>query len=156
MAWIGLMLFSWILVILLVRNPGIRTLWPAGLAAVAVTLILDITLVQLGAFRFNDPIYALWGLPVFYVLGNFANGLILTRFVPADGVLKPIITVGFAVLFLAVEWLFIIIGYFQHLNWTLLHSLGLNIIGMITVLWVADLLDLRQHNSPWPVYLKRG
>ncbi|WP_031513913.1 hypothetical protein [Desulfofalx alkaliphila] len=137
------MFVSLALVFLLVRSPGINKLWPAGLAAVAVTLMLDVTLVQLGAFRYKAPLYAMAGVPLFYIIANFANGILLKRLVPEDRLLKPLVTVGLAVVFLLVEWFFIKIGYFQHLKWSLLNSLGLNIIGFVVVLWIADLFDLR-------------
>ncbi|MBO8138319.1 MAG: hypothetical protein H0Z40_09345 [Desulfotomaculum sp.] len=148
MPWLILMLISWGLALLLVRNPGINKMWPAGAAAVVVTLMLDVTLVNLNAFQFNSAANAYKGVPIFYIIANFANGMLLARFVPVKGFLKLLFTVGFAVIFLFVEWAAIRLGYFQYINWSLLHSLGLNIIGFIVVLWAADLLDLRRLN-PW-------
>ncbi|MTI81060.1 MAG: hypothetical protein FH758_09265 [Firmicutes bacterium] len=147
MPWLILMLVSWSLALVVVRKPGIKKMWPAGLAAVVVTLLADTTLVNLGAFRFNNTMYDFKGVPLFYIIGNFANGMLLARIVPADGILKPVLTVSLAAAFLFLEWGAIQLGYFQYFNWSYLHSLGLNIIGLIAVLWVADILDLRQRYS---------
>ncbi|MBM7854765.1 hypothetical protein JOC37_001143 [Desulfohalotomaculum tongense] len=150
MLWVLLMLLSWGLALLLVHRPSINKLWPAGLAAVAVTLILDVNLVELGAFRFKNTLYDFRGVPLFYIISNFANGLLLARFVPTDGVLKPVVTVGLAAVFLALELLAVNLGYFQYLNWSPLHSLGLNVLGFIAVLWGVDLLHLRRQYNQWP------
>jgi hypothetical protein len=125
-------------------------MWPAGMAAVIVTIMLDTSLVELGAFKFSDDLfYQYRGVPLLYIFANFASGMILARLVPADGILKPIITVGLAAVFLLMEWIAIMLGYFEHLNWSLLRGLGLNIIGFIAVLWVADLFDIRRRSDNW-------
>ncbi len=147
MIWAVLMLVSWILAILLVRKPGIDKLWPAGFAAVAVTLLADTTLVKLGAYQFNHAIYGVKGVPLLYIISNFANGMLLTRFVPENGIFKALSTAALAVLFLFLEYIMMQLGYFTHLNWNFWHSLGLNIIGFMAVLWMADLLDLRHSHK---------
>ncbi len=145
--WLVLALVSWGLTILLVRNPGINKLWPAGVIAVAVTLLIDTTLVKLGAFQYNHAVYAYQGVPLFYIIANFANGILLVRFVPFDKTLKPIATVALAAAFLLLEWIMMQLGYFVHLNWSLWHSLGLNILGFMAVLWAADWLALREETN---------
>lgn len=146
MIWAVLMLVSWTLAILLVRNPGIDKLWPAGIAAVAVTLLADTTLVKLGAYQFHHAVYMFQGVPLLYIISNFANGMLLARFVPTEGILKAAFTAALAAIFLLVEYIMMQLGHFTHLKWSFWHSLSLNIMGFAAILWVADLLDL-QHKT---------
>lgn len=139
MTWLIFLVLSWGLALLLIRPHQLNSLWPGGVVAIIVTLLLDSTLIKLGAFRFNHPFVDIGGVPLFYLLANFANGMTLVRLVPTQGILQPIITVLLALLFLLAELVALNFGYFTYLNWSLWHSLALNIFGFVTVLWVTRL-----------------
>jgi hypothetical protein len=144
MTWLVFFVISWGMALLLVRPHRVIKLWPAGLVAVIVTLLIDSTLIKMGAFLFHNQFIGIGGVPLFYALANFANGMTLVHLVPSQGTLQPVITLSLVLLFLMAEFTAISFGYFTHLNWNLWYSLVLNTFGFATVLWVTRLFMPQQ------------
>lgn len=140
MAWLIFFVLAWGLVVVLVGPRHLTALWPAGLIAIIVSYLVDSTLVKMGAFKFNDLYISVGGVPFFYLLANFANGMTLVRLTPQQGMFRPVIIVSLALLFLLMEYLAIMFGYFTHLNWNLWYSAILNILGFTLILWATKIL----------------
>jgi len=109
--------------------------WHAGVIALAVVYAIDATLIRLGAFSYICDLHFAGGLPLFYWLSAFFGGVLLVRYYPRKSIWKlPYILLA-DFMFLVLEHIMRMIGYFRYHNWSLINSFFLDIVGFIIVIW---------------------
>lgn len=117
-------------------------LFPAGIASLLIILCIDDTLTSLRAFRFvHDGLY-IFRLPLTYWLSYFFGGILFAYFRPEGKWKRVVYILGFALFLLFLEYIMMMVGYFEHINWNLLKSYALNIFGFVITLWVIEWFGL--------------
>jgi hypothetical protein len=141
MAWIIFVAAAWIVTLLLVPLKYWKKSWPVGIFALAIIFILDDTLVKLGAFRFLNSRVYLSGLPFCYWLAYFPGGVMFDYFRPKEHIQRLLYIFVWAAGYLAVELIYIYIGYFRHLNWNEYRAMMLNTGAFCITMWFAEWVE---------------
>ncbi|OAT81280.1 hypothetical protein [Desulfotomaculum copahuensis] len=150
MGWIIFCALSWGIALAAVPRRHWRTLWPAGLIALATIYAIDSTLISLGAYVYSPHGPAAAGIPVLYLLSGFANGITLTSFNPRRHIYRLPYVMLVAGVFLLAEWVMIRVGYFCYLRWSYWRSFLLDLAGFAFVLWLAEALGVQRGGAPFP------
>lgn len=138
MAWVVLFIVFWLLALLLVPGREWRRLWPAGIIGFITVYVIDSTFIGLGAFSYSQSSLGLSGLPIFYHLSVIAGAVLLVYYYPSTPWKQILYVMLTALVFLLIENVLIRLNYFHHLSWSLARSYVLNLVGFISVLWLAQ------------------
>lgn len=140
--WMIYMIVAGLTALLLVPLKYWLKLLPAGVAALLIVLAIDNTLTSLMAFQFVHEGLYFFKLPLTYWISYFFGGILFAYFRP-EGKWKRILYIfGAALFLLTLEYIMMMLGYFQHLNWNLLNSYVLNIFGFVISLWIIEWFEL--------------
>ncbi|MTI49802.1 hypothetical protein [Sporosalibacterium faouarense] len=135
MVWLIFAFIVYSAMFLLVPLKKIKRTWFCGLISLIILLIIDNTFINLGAFEYINMKWIIWHIPLFYWLSGFPAGIILFHFYPKKVFWQLPYIVFMTLIFLAIEFLMIWLGYFEHINWSGINSFVLNICGFIITIW---------------------
>lgn len=139
--WLIYMIIAFIVAVLAVPLKYWRGLINAGITGMAGALLIDGTLLSLQAFQFVHTGLRIFGLPVPYWISYFFGGIIFAHHRPFGKWSRFIYVLGFAVFLWLLEYIMILLGFFQHLRWTLFKSMVLNILAFTLVLAIIEWLQ---------------
>lgn len=141
---------SWTLVLILIPFLRLRTTWLVGVISPILLFIIDFTFVKLGYYQFPNKLVDVFGIPLFYLLGGSAGGILFTNWLPRKPLLKIISVLGFSGLLLVTERVFYNFGAFKYLYFTPLLSYTLNVAGLsiLTLLALGTIGEEKIYNGP--------
>lgn len=145
--WLLYMITAFITAFLTVPIKSWKELWSAGITGMICILLIDSTLVSLQAFQFVHTGARIFGLPIPYWISYFCGGIIFAYYRPYGVWKRLLYVIGFAVFLWLLEYMMILLGFFQHLHWTLLNSLLLNIIGFTLIFGLYEWLKLAHREN---------
>jgi hypothetical protein len=117
-----------------------KGLLPAGITGLAAVYIIDSIFVWLGAFGYSADLLLPPGLPLFYWLSSFFGGIILFYHCPEVRNKRTVYILIAAGIFLIIELIMNLLGYFHYAKWNPAYSYILNIMGFAATLWVSEQL----------------
>lgn len=123
---------------LLVPLKAYKRLWPAGIFTLLLLYLIDSTLIELKAFSYSHGIAILAGLPVFYWLGSFFQGVLLVYFYPEEEKRRLPYILLMAGAFLVLELVMLWSGYFHYIGWNTLKSYFLDLSGFSVLLAIMQ------------------
>jgi len=129
---------AWVVSIIFIPWKQWKHLYHAGIITMILIFLIDTTLISLGAFSYSDSIFILHGLPVFYWVSAFPGGALLARFYPKRVLWRFPYVLLTALLFVVMEVIMYLLGYFYYHNWNVINSFFLDIIGFTVTLWLTQ------------------
>jgi hypothetical protein len=138
MGWLVFDLSIWFIALLLVPLRNWKRSYVIGLAGMLIVLAIDSKLIVLGAFRYYHNGTFIYGLPLPYWLAYFPGGIFFDYFRPKSNLWRILYIFIFSALYLVIELIMKKLGYFIHLNWTVLNSYILNLFGFTVSMWIAE------------------
>ncbi len=138
--WKLFFLVSLLATVIFVPLSDWEKLWPVGLLAIVVIYLIDSVLIKLGAFKYSLGSSILSGIPFFYLLSGFNGGVLFVSLLPDSSMWQLPYILAAAVIFLFLEYIMVVLGYFHYLKWNPFKSYVLNIFGFIVVVWLAQWL----------------
>ncbi len=139
--WILFAVVVWAIAIILVKWDNFKRLWLAGIVGMAVALVIDSVLGNGGLYTYHYGGISLYGVPVFYILALYAGSIFVIHFYPWGNMGRGFLFFILAnAIFLFFEFLTSLIGVFEHLQWSFIHSFILNFIGFLVTVYVYALL----------------
>ena len=128
----------WGIVLILLPIERLRLIWPVGIISFILLFIIDFTFSNLGYYKFIGEAFAIGGIPLFYLAGGAAGGILLVNWLNRNVWSKIIAILLFSSLLVISEYIFLITGVFKHLhNFDLLISFTLNIAGLSMLVWLS-------------------
>lgn len=138
MGWWIFFLIVFTTTLLLVPKDSWKRLFFAGIAGLFIVLPIDSTLVTLGAFKFNFNELNVLGLPLPYWISYIPGGILFAHFHPTKWLQRLLYIIFSAASYALIEFITMQSGLFQHLNWNILNSFILNILGFTTLTWFIE------------------
>lgn len=140
MGWIVFCIIAYLLALIIVPIKQLKRLWPAGIIALVVIYGIDSTLIGLGAFSYSFASSLLSGLPILYWISAFPGGILLAYLYPSKKPWRLLYILLAAAVYLGMELVMYLLGYFQYGLWNPVMSYFLNVGGFMAVLWLAHWL----------------
>ena len=138
MAWVIFFAVAWLVSIAFIPIGRWRQLYQAGVIGMILVYLIDSTLISLGAFSYSGANTAIRGIPLFFWLSCFPGGVLLAHFYPRKILWRFPYVLLATLIFLAMEYVMHLLGYFHYHNWSVIHSFFLNIIGFTTTISIAQ------------------
>ena len=141
MVWVIYFVIAMFATTVLTRFKNIKRLWVMGLATMLFLYIIDSTLMDIGAYTYHDSNFIFGGLPIFYLLAGFPGGILFAYFYPANRKLQfPYVLLAVAI-FILMEIIIKWFGYIEYIKWNIVHSIFLDILGFMAILWLGQWLN---------------
>ncbi|MCX7747978.1 MAG: hypothetical protein N2645_14005 [Clostridia bacterium] len=120
----------WGAVLIWIPFDRIKRLWKVMIISPIWLFIVDFTFVSLGYYRFPKATAVIGGIPLFYLVGGSAAGIILMNRFPKKNHYRAVYIIGFSILFMIAEQFFIFFHEFEHIKWNGIFGLTQNIAGL--------------------------
>lgn len=134
-------IFLWLLVIIFIPYERIKNLRIVGLISLIWLFILEFTFIHLEYYRFIHYNIGIFGIPILYLLGGIAGGLLMIYWIKQSFYNKISVIIIFSLLLLFAEYLYVVRGAFLHINgWNFFYSFLLNLFGLSTLVWLCLLI----------------
>jgi hypothetical protein len=128
----------WFLVIVIIPFERIKNLRKTIVISIILLFILEILFTRLGYYRFHNYYLGIAGIPVFYLTGGAAGGLLLVNWIDRSILKNVFIIFFFGTLLLFAEIIFVLRGAFEHLNgWNFMFSFILDFAGLSLLVWLS-------------------
>ena len=110
-----------------------------GILSVILHLIIDTDRIQLGLYRINNPVVALWGSSVFFTFGaSFVSGMLIAMLQPKKRWARILHVLLFSTIFTIEEFMLVKTGAVEYYNWSILRgSIPINLMAISTLSWFS-------------------
>ncbi len=115
-----------------------KRLYPVGIFGILLAFCINSKLIDLGAFSFSGEAAQIYDVPLAYLLSFFPGGVLFAHFWFRSwtGRLMYIFLTSF--IFFVLEYITVIFGMYQHIEWFLIDSIILKLIGLTVFLWFSE------------------
>ncbi|MFZ5354097.1 MAG: hypothetical protein ACOZCL_15440 [Bacillota bacterium] len=131
--------FTWALVFILIKPKRIIQLLPVAVLGILAITIVDVYIISLGLYKFNNPLANVWGAPLFHLLWAGAAAIILVNYMKEGFNRKAVIILFFTIVTLVLEYIAEAAGVAERLGkYSYIHSGLLDFVTLVVLLWVAE------------------
>jgi hypothetical protein len=138
MVWLILFIISLSVSAVLIPFRQWKHLYYAGIITMLLIFLIDTILLPLGAYSYSGDYFILCGVPVLYWLSSFPGGALLMHFYPQRAIWRFPYILLTAFLFVLLEYLMYLLGYFHYNHWNVINSFFLDVMGFTCTLWLTQ------------------
>ncbi|MDD4237070.1 MAG: hypothetical protein PHT62_00745 [Desulfotomaculaceae bacterium] len=128
----------WLLVFTLVPFDRFKLLWPVVVIATLLLFAMNFTFIQLGYYHFTKSAPAIFGVPLFVLVGGAGGGVLLMNWMQRNSFYKMLLVLVFSGLLVLATEVFIRTGAFEMQNGfnQILHYF-INVAGLSILVWLS-------------------
>ncbi|KPU44809.1 hypothetical protein OXPF_18950 [Oxobacter pfennigii] len=147
MDWVILFTTSWILFFILKGWENLKlTIW-SGILAVVLQMLVDTNAMTHQLYKIHNCSLKLYGTSVFFVLGPvFVIGMLICKFHPMKRRFRMVNIIVLTILYSAQEYLLLIRGSLEYMNWHFYDSIIVNTAAMVVISWF-DIVVLNRNSD---------
>ncbi|MGI6097463.1 MAG: CBO0543 family protein [Dethiobacteria bacterium] len=144
MPWLVIAVITWIILLLSLRGIQIRRLWTAGFFSLLLVGSVSYIGVNLGLIRFNNALYSLNGIPVFFLLAAIAVGMLVVRFLPESKGWQLLYILLISIISVIIDFYFTEKNFLVYENWQIGYSFLVYFFVLTTTVWLSDITVKRR------------
>ncbi len=131
--------FTWLFAFIVMKPKRIKELLPIAVISILTLTLVDVYIVSLGLYRFNNPLVNILGAPLFHLLWAGAGGMIFVNYMKTGFTKKFVTVVFFTIITLILEFIAEKAGVASRLgSYDILHSAFLDFASLIMLLWISE------------------
>lgn len=134
----------WSIVFILVPVERIKQIWPVAIVSFVWLFVLDYIFVMLGYYNFINVVWAVGGIPLIYIVGGSAGGLLMMNWLPRRSLYKVFVVLFFSGLLSVSAYVFELLGAFtlgkgyNHLINYIFNTAGLSLLVWLSLEFVNE------------------
>ncbi|MFZ5968373.1 MAG: hypothetical protein ACOYVK_14515 [Bacillota bacterium] len=132
-------IFTWVFVFIFIKPKRIKELLPISVLSILILTIVDVYIISLNLYRFNNPLINVLGAPLFHLLWAGAAGIVFINYMKPGFNRKFVMTVFFTIITLIIEFMSEKAGVASRLgDYSILHSAFLDFSTLVVLLWISE------------------
>ena len=131
--------FTWLLAFVVIKPRRIKELLPIAILSILALTLVDVYIISLGLYKFNNPLINVLGAPLFHLLWAGAAGIFFVNYMKQGFAKKFVMVVFFTIITLLLEFISERAGVASRLgNYSILHSAFLDFATLVILLWISE------------------
>jgi hypothetical protein len=148
MEWIILFITSWIILFFLVDWKRIKVNIWCGITAITLQKLVDYQAINNGWYSISRPIIDIAGSSLLFIVGPVLTiGVLLAQYHPTKKWMIVLNVFVLTALYSAMEYLLMVRGALNYLNWEFSHSVVVNFLAMVLFSWFTMVLLKKKGES---------
>lgn len=128
----------WSIAFILVPLERIKQIWPVLIVSFVWLFVLDYIFAALGYYHFENAIFEVGGIPLIYLVGGSAGGLLMMNWLPRRPLYKIFTVLFFSGLLSISAYIFELLGAFTPAKgYNYLLNYLLNTAGLSLLVWLS-------------------
>lgn len=131
--------FTCLFVLIFIKPKRIKELLPVAVLSILILIVVDVYIISLKLYQFNNPLINVIGAPLFHLLWAGAAGIVFINYMKPGFTRKLVLVIFFTVITLTLEFISEKAGVASRLgNYTILHSAILDFGSLVILLWISE------------------
>ena len=131
--------FTWAFVFIFIKLKRIIELIPVAVLSILALTVVDVYIISLNLYKFNNPLVNVFGAPLFHLLWAGAAGIVFIHYMKPGFVNKFVLVVLFTVITIIIEYISEQTGVASRIgNYSVIHSALLDFSTLVVILWISE------------------
>lgn len=126
-------------VLIFIKPKRIKELWAIAVLSIIILMVVDICIVSLKLYQFNNPLVNVLGAPLFHLLWAGPAGIVFIYFMKPGFTRKFVTVIFFTIITLILDFIAEKAGVASRLGgYNILHSTLIDFASLVTLLWISE------------------
>lgn len=132
-------ILTWLFVLIFIKPKRIKELIPIAVLSVLILTVVDVYIISLNLYQFNNPLVNVLGAPLFHLLWAGAAGIVFVHYMKPGFAKKFVTVIFFTIITLILEFISEKAGVASRLGgYSILHSAFLDFATLVILLWISE------------------
>ena len=132
-------IIAWAVVFIFIKPKRLKVLLPVAVLSGLIVFSVEITLIKLDLYRFNDPIVSIGGVPLFLLLWGAPSGMVILQLMKKEFIKKIFIIILLSFAVLGLESVSEFVGAASHLGiFNNFVEVCIDFLMIVLVVWISE------------------